>query len=238
MPFVSTPGRTGLARLARRIETLGHTVAEVETSCGAPALLVDRGAGRAAVLPAELASAPAGLLEQTVAVVRGLAPSRPSTLLAWGPIPERATRQRLRLAGFELALYEPLDAATLHFQVNRALAPRQALPRRAIRAPLAGEVALHFRLQRRAARVYTLSSQGAFILTPRPLRPGRRVTVEVPAGLLTPRARGRVVMVNPPDARTQPELPAGMAVAFQDLDGPSAAVIDRLVGERLAELSI
>jgi hypothetical protein len=236
---ISARARGGLRRLARRLETLRLPVVEVETSLGACALFVDRGQEtRAAVVPAELAELPGSLLESTLCALRGLAPRRRVALLAWGAIPDRAARKRLRAAGVTLALYEPLDAAVLHFQVNRALAPCHAPPRRATRAPLAGSLAVRWRLRTRPLRAYSVSSQGAFLLTDAALRPGRRLSVCVPAGLLSPRAQGRVVMVNPPGGGSHPELPPGVAVAFENLDGPSAAVIDRLVGERLAELGV
>jgi hypothetical protein len=86
--------------------------------------------------------------------------------------------------------------------------------------------------------VYTLSARGAFLLTDRPLAPGRRLLLELPVGLVRARARARVVMANPPGSSADPALPPGMAVAFEALDAPSAAVINRLVDERLAGLAV
>jgi len=145
-------------------------------------------------------------------------------------------RRRLRDGGIELALDEPLDDHVLRFQVNRALASGPLPARIARRAPLRRELAVRGRLWRRSIPVYTLSASGAFLLTDRPLAPGRRLHVELPVGLLRPRAHARVVLANRPGASADPTLPSGMAVAFEALDGPSAAVIDRLVGERLAGL--
>jgi hypothetical protein len=227
-----------LGPLAQRLEALGYPVAEVEAATGTRALVVDRGGEhRAAILPAAAASLDASDLTGATRSLQALAPSRSLTLLAWGGVPEISGRRRLRTAGVALALYEPLDEAVLHFQLNRALAPPSA-PRRARRAPVDRQIAVSWWLRTRPARVYTLSSQGAFILTDAPLRPGRRLGLEVPVGRLHPRARARVVMVNPPGERGRPDLPTGMAVAFESLDAPSAAVIERLVEERLAELAI
>jgi hypothetical protein len=231
--------RPGLHRLAARLEALGYPVAEAEAAGGGCALLVDRGGDtRAGILPAALGAAPDDLLERTAAALRALAARRGLRLLAWGEAPDAVVRRRLREAGVALALYEPLDEPLLRFQVNRALAPHDAPPRRALRAPLDREVALCRLFRTRPARLYSLSSQGAFILTDAPLAPGRRLVIEVPAGLLSPRARARVVLANGPDRPAHPELPPGMAVAFQDLDAPGAAVIDRLVEERLAALAV
>jgi hypothetical protein len=83
-----------------------------------------------------------------------------------------------------------------------------------------------------------MSASGAFILCDEPLRPGRRLQLEVPIGPLRPRTQARVVLANPPAERVHADLPPGMAVAFEGLDGASAAVIHRLVEERLAALMV
>jgi hypothetical protein len=228
-----------LRRLAVRLEGLGYSVAEVEAAGGGRSLLIDRGAaGRAAIIPAGLAGLEDGELQRTTRALRGLAPSRRLTLLAWGPAPGPTARRQLRDAGVELALYEPLETAVLRFQVNRALTPHEPPLRRAQRAPLGGEIAMRWRLRTRAARVYTLSSSGAFVLSDEPLRPGRKLVLEVPVGRLQPRARARVVLANPPGGTSHPDLPPGMAIAFDDLDAACAAVIQRLVEERLAALAV
>jgi hypothetical protein len=229
----------GLACLARRLEALGYPVAELETRQGTRVLLVDRGgSGRAAVLPSALAGHAGDLLEDMVSTLRSLAPSRPLVPLAFGAPPDNAARLRLRNAGIELALREPLDAHVLRFQVNRALAAGPLPARLARRAPVEREVEVHRRLRCRSVPVYTLSVRGAFLLTDRPLAPGRRLLLELPVGLVRARARARVVMANPPGSSADPALPPGMAVAFEALDAPSAAVINRLVDERLAGLAV
>lgn len=227
-----------LRRLAVRLEGLGYPVARAEAASGAHALLLDRGAGRAAILPAGFASLPEGELERTTQALRGLAPSRKLTLLAWGPVPGPTARQRLRNAGIELALYEPLEAAVLRFQVNRALAPTAPPKRRAQRAPIDAEIAMRWRLRTRSARVYAMSASGAFILADEPLKQGRRLALEVPVGRLHPRTHARVVLSNPAAEPSHPDLPPGMAVVFEDLDHAYAAVIQRLVEERLAALAV
>lgn len=227
-----------LRRLAVRLEGLGYPVVHAEAAEGAPALFVDRGAGRAGILPAGLAEVPSGALEDTTRALCGLAPSRKLTLLAWGPAPGPSGRQRLREAGIELALFEPLDTTVLRFQVNRALTPAAAPKRRAARAPIDADVALRFRLRTRSARVYAMSASGAYILADQPLRAGRKLTLEVPVGRLHPRTRARVVLANPAAGRAHPDLPPGMAVAFEEIDHAYAAVIQRLVDERLAALAV
>jgi hypothetical protein len=227
-----------LGPLARRLEAHGYPVAEVEAASGACALVVDRGGDqRAAILPTAIAGSDWIDLVGAVRTLQSLATSRTLTLLAWGTPPEVSGRRRLRTAGVQLALFEPLDDAVLQFQLNRALAPCDA-PRRSRRAPVDREIFVRRHLRGRTARMYTLSSQGAFILTDRPLRPGRRLEIELPVGTFHPRARARIVMANLPGEKQRPDLPPGNAVKFQNLDAPSAAVIERLVAERLAELEL
>lgn len=228
------------ARLSRRLEALGYPVAEVETREGRYALLVDRGGpARAAIVSAELARRVDGKLGGVLRTLRDLAPSRPLVPLVFGTPTSVAARGRMRKAGIELALGESLDTHVLRFQVNRALASGGPLPVRvARRAPLEHAVAVRRRLRSRSIPVYTISARGAFLLTDRPLAPGRRLWLEVPVGLIRPRTLARVVMASRPGASTDPTLPSGMAVVFEDLDGPSTAVINRLVEERLAGLAV
>lgn len=237
-PGTSRFSGPNLGPLARRLEAHGYPVAEVEAATGACALVVDRGGDqRAAILATAIAGSDWVDLVGAVHTLQSLAPSRTLTLLAWGSPPEVSGRRRLRTAGVQLALFEPLDDALLQFQLNRALAPCDA-PRRSRRAPVDREIVVRRHLRGRPARMYTLSSQGAFILSDRPLRPGRRLELEFRVGTFHPRARARVVMANPPGEARRPDLPPGIAVAFQGLDAPSAAVIERLVGERLAALEL
>lgn len=233
------PAIPGLRPLARRLETLGYAVVGLETRRGERALLVDRGAAaRAAILPSALADRTDDGLEHLAQTVRELAPDRPLVALAFGEANDNAVRGRLRDAGIELALRDPLDPHVLRFQMNRALAAGPLPERVARRAPLGHDVSVRRHLLSRSIPVYTLSSRGAFLLADRPLAPGRRLSLDLPVGRLQARARARVVMANPARARIDRALPPGMAVAFEDLDGPSAAVINRLVDERLAGLAV
>jgi len=89
------------------------------------------------------------------------------------------------------------------------------------------------------SRVYTLSSRGAFLLLDRPLRPGRRVDLEVPmGGAVHPCASGRVTFVNRVNAPAHPDLPAGVALRFDRVDAIAACAIDHLVERRLSALEI
>jgi hypothetical protein len=227
-----------LARLAGRLDALGYPVAEVESAAGLPALWLDRGAANrpAAVLSTRLA---AGAFDTALEVVCKLAARRPLSLLIYGPEPRAPEPMNLRETDVALALFESFDPAALRFQVNRALAPVVAPPRAAARAPIEMEVFLRVGLRTRPVRVYTLSSCGAFLLMDRPLRPGRRAELEVPAGgTHRPRAVGHVTFVNSAHAPVHPDLPPGVALCFDKVDAIAACAIDHLVEKRLAALAI
>ena len=228
-----------LQRLAPRLEELGFHMVDAETADGARALVVSRnGPARAALVPTDFVGRPEIDLLGLLAILRGLAANRPLTPVACGRAPTLEGRKRLVSAGVALALYEPIDDGGLRFQMNRALAPCGPPSRGAQRAPLDCEVMLSWRFRSRSARVYTVSSRGAFLLTDAPLPPGRRVAVHMAVGILQPRARARVVLAHPPEEAAALGLPPGLAVAFEGIDGPSAAVIDRLVGDRLISLAV
>jgi hypothetical protein len=227
-----------LARLAGRLDALGYPVAEVESAAGLPALWLDRGAANrpAAVLSTRLE---AGAFDAALEVMCKLAARRPLSLLVYGPALKAPERLRLRDADEALALFESFDPSALRFQVNRALAPVAAPPRAAARAPIEMEVFLRVGLRTRPVRVYTLSSCGAFLLMDRPLRPGRRAELEVPAGgSHRPRAVGRVTFVNAAHAPEHPDLPPGVALRFDKVDAIAACAIDHLVEKRLAALAV
>jgi hypothetical protein len=228
------PAARSLARLAGRLETLGYPVGEVESASGLPALWLDRGAANrpAAVLSTQLGEAAFG---EALDALFKLAARRPLSLLAYGVPRQLPGSMRLREADLALALHEPLDLCALRFQVNRALAPVNAPARGADRAPLDIEVFLRVGWSTRPVRVYTLSSRGAFVLMEQPLRLGRRVEIEVPAGgTQRPRASGRVTFVKPLHALSHPELPPGIAVRFDRIDAIAACSIDHLVAKQLA----
>jgi hypothetical protein len=224
-----------LERLELALDAVGYRVARIESRAGTRALLIHRGESRAAIVGSDVAERDAAT---EIGVLRGLAPNRPLQVLAFGPLPDSLGRRRLREAGVVLALDAAMPPHVLRFQVNRALMPPEAPARGAQRAPLDLEVTVRRGFQTRAQRLYTLSATGAFVLTDRPIAPGRRLSLEVPVGILRPKARARVVLANKPDALVDAALPAGMAVAFEGLDPASAAVLDRLVRERLETLAI
>lgn len=227
-----------MARLSGRLQAMGIPVAELESSGGLPALWLDRGALNrpAAVLSTELTP---DAFEEALDVVCRLAAGRPLSLLPYGTALKHPERLRLRTGDVALPIYEPLDPSALRFQVNRAIAPISAPDRGARRAPIEQEMLLKFGMRTRTSRVYTMSSRGAFLLLDRPLRPGRRVDLEVPVGGANhPRASGRVTFVNRVNAPAYPDLPPGVAICFDRIDAIAACAIDHLVERRLNALEI
>jgi hypothetical protein len=227
-----------MARLSGRLQAMGIPVAELESAAGLPALWLDRGALHrpAAVLSTELEPE---AFDEALDVVSRLAAARPLSVLLYGGAISNPARLQLRDSDVALPIYEPLDPSALRFQVNRAIAPILAPDRGARRAPIELEVFLKIGMRMRTSRVYTLSSRGAFLLLDRPLRPGRRVDLEVPmGGANKPRASGRVTFVNRANAPAHPDLPAGVALRFDRVDAIAACAIDHLVERRLNALQI
>jgi hypothetical protein len=227
-----------ITRLSGRLQAMGIPVAELESAAGLPALWLDRGSKNrpAAVLSTELDP---DAFDEALDVVSRLAAGRPLSLLPYGEALAHPERLRLRDGDVALPIYEPLDPSALRFQVNRAIAPIAAPDRGAQRAPVELEIMLKFGMRSRMSRVYTLSSRGAFLLLDRPLRPGRRVDLELPVGgAVHPRASGRVTFVNRMNSPAHPDLPAGVALRFDRVDAIAACAIDHLVERRLDALEI
>jgi len=170
----SAPSAALLRRRLRRLgfrTTQAHHTDELNRSLDRPGLPF-----RAVLLSTGMPSARlatfAASLRQRLAV-GGL------TGLAVGRAPAPEIRQRLREAGFTLALWLPFDDHTLRFQVNRAfLRARCKGPARGeLRAPLAWRVTVHAAGRRKEAQLYNLSERGAFLETARPSTVGAEIDV-------------------------------------------------------------
>jgi hypothetical protein len=140
-------------------------------------------------------------------------------LVAIGPEPEPAARDRLREAGVDWGVWNPDDDSALRFVVNTALSlPREIVPRQEPCAVTALDAQLQVGTERKGVEVHVLSARGAFLATPRP--PGENSTVtlqiQLPKGAI--RAQGRVVYCNTAAERRSPDLPVGAGVVFTELD--------------------
>ena len=141
-------------------------------------------------------------------------------------------RTELAEGGVEFALWEPVDAHTLRFQINKALAGHlpQASRRGALRAPASWPAELRVRRRHEKARVYTISASGAFLATSAPAPQRTRVVARMSLPMATVRAAGRVVFTNAPGHLMQRSLPVGMAVRFEDTP-PETEALFRVYAE-------
>jgi hypothetical protein len=239
--LVVDAGGHPLEPVAQRLRLLGIAALRAKTGAEARAALADPRAGIGAVLippdPPTL-DLPRALRALSRAPEGGVLP-----LLVCGPRPEREARARLREAGAELALWDPLDDHTLRFQVNSALARGAApnAPRRALRVPTHWPVQVRMGARTRPAHVYSVSARGAFLATAGPALRRSLVHVTLPlhdeAGELL-RVSGEVVATNVPGNLRRRNLPLGMGVRFLGL-GPNAELtLQRYADERARDLAV
>jgi len=207
-------GSHPLLELATRARRVGFRVLRAKTPEDAREALRDgRHAVGAVVIPPDLEAPDLSL---ALRGFRELVPDRELSVLVGGPRPSSSECQRLRAAGAELGLFEPLDDHTLRFQLNRAAAgrPSGAAERRALRVPTDWPVRVRMGGREKPARVYCVSSTGAYLATSRPSFRGSLVylTLPLPGGPID--VAGRVVMTNVPGNLVRENLPLGMAVQF------------------------
>lgn len=164
---------------------------------------------------------------------------RPPVFVAVGPPPDDATRAELRRAGMGLALWEPVGAHALRFQLNRALLrgrPEQL--RGDERVPTEWPVRFWVGGRLKQAGLYSLSSGGAYLATGRPSMRGCEVAVELPLdpGRIT--LAGEVVYTNVPGNLARHALPHGMAVRFTAAEPDDLERIRHSVAERAEALRV
>ena len=211
-------GGDPLEPVARRIAALGTHVVRAKTPRDAQDLLRDpRFLLGAAVIPADLA------MQELAALVASLhAGGRTGMLplLACGTRPDPTARERLRRAGVEHALWFPLDDHLLRFQTNRALAGGMPVrvDRKAERVPTNWPVLFRLSGREKAAKVYSLSANGAFLATTQPSLPRTLVHIQLPLPQCDARIPAEVVMTNVAGNLAKASLPAGMGVRFRGLD--------------------
>jgi hypothetical protein len=210
-------GSHPLLELATRARRVGFRVLRAKTPEDAREALRDgRHAVGAVVIPPDLEAPDLAL---AVEGFRELVPDRELSVLVGGPRPGSSECGRLRDAGAELALFEPLDDHTLRFQLNRAAAgpPSGLAERRALRVPTDWPVRVRMGGREKPARVYCVSSTGAYLATSRPSFRGSLIylTLPLPGGPVD--VAGRVVMTNVPGNLVRENLPLGMAVQFTGL---------------------
>ena len=152
--------------------------------------------------------------------------------IAFGRAPDDARRREIRESGVELALFGRFGRHALRFQINRALSPFAALrPRGELRAPQEWRTRIFSSGKAKSARCYSLSSAGAYLVTPRPWVVGSEIALELPVGHDRLLVSGRILYTNLGADTQRRGLPRGMAVAFR----PLSQDIKREIREGLCE---
>jgi len=113
--------------------------------------------------------------------MRRLSPSVPLTFLGAGRDPGSEGRQRLRQAGIQIPIFDPLDLHTLRFQVNRALASGRPMHRHrtTLRAPADWPVLARSGVRQKEGRIYSISPSGAYLSIAQPWMVKARVELRL-----------------------------------------------------------
>jgi hypothetical protein len=159
--------------------------------------------------------------------------------IVFGHAPNKNRRRALRDAGIDLALFGAFGRNALRFQINRALsrwATRK--PRGEIRAPKEWRTSMVFEGREKSVRCYSLSSTGAYFVTPRPWVVGSDVSLELPIGRGRLRIEGRILYTNLAGSADGRGLPRGMAISFRPLRHPVQDLIRHDVTQTQSRLEV
>jgi len=231
-------GAESMDVLASRIQRIGYRTLRAKTTEEAHQALVDpRLCLGAVVIPPDL---PALSLRGALRALRDASSRRDLPFLVTGPRPHFERRRELAQAGATFALFDPVDAHTLRFQVNRALAASAGpwRERRVARAPASWGVELRAERRKKEARAYTVSSRGAFLATPTPFLRNTVIKLMLPVEADLLMLRARVMMTNVPGNLMQKKLPVGMGVRFEEAEPEAEAILQLYAEQRLRKLSV
>ncbi len=231
-------GMHPMAVLATRLRRLGYRSVPVKTTDAAHEALVDpRYNVGIAVIPPDL---PVAHLSGAIEALRALSEDGALPFLAAGPRPDAEDRRRLRDAGINEAVWEPVDQHTLRFQINKALADPEVIAqsRGTLRVPTDWPVRVRSGGREKEARVYSISSQGAYLATSRPSLPNTLVHVTLPLPSGPVQAAARVVMTNVPGNLMRRNLPVGMGVRFTATAVDTEAALQMYAEERSRSLEL
>jgi len=222
--------------LAARIGGLGFHLLRCETIEAAErALEAAQAPVRAVLLPTDLADR---RLKKALKGLMSIGGKR-LRIAAVGDEPDAEDRKYLRAAGVRYGLWEPIDATTLRFQLNRltALGEVDAI-RGAERVPTRLQARATAGGRARDAALYSLSESGAFLATPRACMQGAEVEIEIrlPTGAIT--APGTVMFSNVPGNLQRPNLPLGMGVRFGQLAPADASALRDYVESQLPHVLV
>ena len=225
--------------LRRRLVRIGYRVVAAKTPEQAHALLRVGGTRIGAVLvPSDL---PVVSLRSALDSMRKISPSRSLAFVGAGRDPGVEGRERMRQAGIQIAVFEPMDPHTLRFQVNRALASDVVVhrARQTLRAPVDWPVIARSGSRQKEGRVYSISASGAYLAIAQPWMVKAHVDVRpaIPESESV-EASGRVVMTNVPGNVMKRNLPFGMAVHFDQLAERASVALLLYAEERARALAI
>lgn len=211
--LVGTGGQA-MQLLMTRLRRLGYRVVPVKSPEQAHLMLrVASQAIGAVVIPTDL---PAVDLQGAIRFMRSVGGGSELPFLAAGRVASLEERRRLREAGVDLALWDPIDQHTLRFQINRALAGSSVVlgGRTALRAPADWAVQIVSGGRRKEGRIYSISASGAYLATarPSPRSSALELKLPLPSGLV--KMGGRVAMTNVPGNLMRKNLPVGMGIRF------------------------
>jgi len=215
--LVIGPDRPFQRALAHEVESLPAPVVTAESIATATAKIQDGDRAPAIVLLPE-SEIHANEFEAEFAELRIRMGSRRLIPIAFGRAPDAARRREIRQAGVELALFGRFGRHALRFQINRALSPfADRAHRGELRAPKEWRTRTYSAGREKGVRCYSLSSRGAYFVTPRPWVVGSEIALELPLGLDRLLVSGSILYTNVGDETDRRGLPRGMAVAFRPL---------------------
>jgi hypothetical protein len=159
--------------------------------------------------------------------------------IAFGRRPCEERRRALRDAGIDLALFGRFGRHALRFQINRALSRwAKRRPRGELRAPQEWRTRIFSSGKEKAVRCYSLSSGGAYFVTPRPWVVGSDISLELPMGHERLLIDGRILYTNVTSDGFGRALPGGMAVTFRPLSDQLLRFIRAGVTRRQTRLEV
>ena len=224
--------------LRTRLIRIGYRVIPAKTPEQAHTFLRVAGTRIGAVIvPSEM---PAMNLRAALDFMRRLSPA-PLTFLGAGREPGAEGRQRLRSAGIQIPIFDPLDLHTLRFQLNRALASGRPLHRHrsTLRAPADWPVVVKSGVRQKEGRIYSISASGAYLSIAQPWMVKARVELRLAIpGADSVTASGRVVMTNVPGNVMKRNLPFGMGVHFDHVTEQSSVALLIYAEERSRALCL
>lgn len=222
--------------LAERTRQLGFRTARAKTPQDAVLLAAERSFRFGVVLVQP--DLPVMDLAQALAALRARCPSSGLTPIAAGQAPLGEERERLRRAGVELALWEPVGDHALRFQLNRAMAGPRRGQRGDERVPTECNAGVFQAGREKPATVYSLSRRGSYLDTQRPSQKGAKLALELnlPEGQVSVAAR--VVYTNVPGNLQRRQLPVGMAVSFTEVPAVSGIAIGDCIDRQAGQLQV